>query len=172
MSPQPYIIELIHQPMGRIDAMQGLTERELRAWRTSSQMLHVLRARIGRQLQADSGLSNAEYSVLVLLAEAPDRRMRVYELGQEAGWEKSRTHHQLTRMCKRGLVTRERSGSRGVYAVLTAQGHAALKEAAPGHAQEVRRLFIDRLTPEELDQFADIAAKILDNLQATEQPPA
>ncbi|MFI0374174.1 MarR family winged helix-turn-helix transcriptional regulator [Actinomadura sp. 1N219] len=150
--------------------MQGLTERELRAWRTSFQMLQVLRARLGQQLQADSGLSNAEYSVLVLLSEAPDRRLRAYELGHAAGWEKSRTHHQLTRMCKRGLVTRERSGSRGVYAALTEKGLTAIKDAAPGHAQEVRRLFVDRLTPEELDQFAAIAAKILDNLQ-TQQPP-
>ncbi|WP_202818824.1 MarR family winged helix-turn-helix transcriptional regulator [Actinosynnema sp. ALI-1.44] len=149
---------------------QGLTERELRAWRVSFQMLELLRTRIEQQLQASSGLSNADYTVLALLSEAPDGRMRAYELSRVAGWEKSRLHHQLTRMCKRGLVTRERCGSRGMDAVITAKGLAALKEAAPNHAEEVRRLVIDRLTPEELDQFADIATKVLGNLQA-DQPP-
>ncbi|MFD0883143.1 MarR family winged helix-turn-helix transcriptional regulator [Streptosporangium algeriense] len=147
-------------------AQPGLTERELRAWRTSFQMVELLRTRVEQQLQASSGLSNADYTVLVLLAEAPDRRMRAYELGRAAGWEKSRMHHQLTRMERRDLVTREPCGSRGVYAALTAEGHAALRRAAPSHTEEVRRLFVDRLTPEELDRFADIAAKILDNLQA------
>ncbi|MDF5751492.1 MarR family transcriptional regulator [Spongiactinospora sp. TRM90649] len=151
-------------------AQLGLTERELRAWRTSFRMVELLRARIEQQLQADSGLSNADYTVLALLSEAPDRRMRSYELGRAAGWEKSRMHHQLTRMSRRGLIARERCGSRGIYSVLTEVGLAALKEAVPGHAQEVRRLFIERLTPEELEQFADLATKILSNLEA-DQPP-
>ncbi|WP_207756904.1 MarR family winged helix-turn-helix transcriptional regulator [Nonomuraea cypriaca] len=148
---------------------QGLTERELRAWRTSFRMLELLRTRIEQQLQASSGLSNADYTVLALLSEAPDGRMRAFELGRVADWEKSRLHHQLTRMSERGLVNRERCGSRGMYAVITANGLAALKEAVPSHAQEVRRLFVDHLTPEQLDQFADIAATILDRLQA-DQP--
>ncbi|RKT55527.1 MarR family winged helix-turn-helix transcriptional regulator [Saccharothrix australiensis] len=145
---------------------QRLSERELRAWRTSFRMLELLRTRVEQQLQASSGLSNADYTVLALLSEAPDGRMRPYELGQAAGWEKSRMHHQLTRMGKRGLVTREQCGSRGVDAVITAKGLATLKKAVPGHAREVRRLFVDPLTAEELDRFARIAGTILDNLQA------
>jgi hypothetical protein len=62
-----------------------------------------------------------------------------------AGWEKSRLHHQLARMCTRGLITQERYGSRGIYAAITAKGLAALKDAVPARAREVRRLFIDRL---------------------------
>ena len=57
-----------------------------------------------------------------------------------------------------------------MYAVITAQGLAALKAAAPSHAQEVRRLFIDRLTPEQIDQLVGIATVILGNLTA-DQPP-
>jgi DNA-binding MarR family transcriptional regulator len=147
---------------------QELTERELRAWRVTFQMQELLRARIERQLQASSGLSNADYGVLAVLSEAPDGRLRAYELARMTGWEKSRLHHQLTRMCTRGLITRERCGSRGIYAVITAKGLAALEEAAPSHAKEVRRLFIDGLTPEQLDQLADIATAILANLQADE----
>ncbi len=144
----------------------GLTEHELRAWRVSFEMVELLRTRIEQQLQASSGLSNADYTVLAVLSEAPGGRMRLYELGRVAGWEKSRLHHQLTRMSRRDLVLRERCGSRGMDAVITERGLAALEEAVPSHAQEVRRLFVDRLTPEELNRFADIAATILDGLRA------
>ena len=151
-------------------ASQGLTERELQAWRTSVQMLELLRTRIEQQLQASSALSLADYAVLSLLSEAPDGRMRLYKLARAADWEKSRLHHQLTRMGKRGLIDREPRGSRGMDAVITAKGLAAIKEAAPGHSQEVRRRFIDCLTPEELDQFAGIAGTVLDNLRADQEP--
>ena len=152
-------------------ALHGLTERELHAWRVSFQMLELLRTRIEQQLQASSGLSNADYTVLALLSEAPGRRMRLFELSQVAGWEKSRLHHQLSRMGTRGLVARERCGSRGMEAVITEEGLAALRKAAPSHAREVRRLFIDSLTVEELDQFAGIAATLLGKLQ-DDRPPA
>lgn len=92
--------------------------------------------------------------------------MRIYELARSAGWEKSRMHHQLTRMTTRGLVERERCGSRGMDVVLTSAGLDALTSAVPCHAQEVRRLFVDHLTPEELDRFADLSGTILENLRA------
>jgi DNA-binding MarR family transcriptional regulator len=148
---------------------QGLTERELRAWRAFLEMQELLRTRMEQQLQASSGLSYADYAVLAVLSEAPEGRLRAYELSRMTGWEKSRLHHQLTRMGTRGLITRERCGSRGINAVITAKGLAAIKEAAPSHAQEVRRLFIDRLTPEQIDQLADIATTVLGNLRA-DQP--
>ncbi|MFE7171284.1 MarR family winged helix-turn-helix transcriptional regulator [Streptomyces sp. NPDC057616] len=150
-------------------AQQGLSEHELRAWRVSFEMLELLRTRIEQHLQASAGLSNADYTVLAVLSEAPEGRMRIYELGRTAGWEKSRLHHQLTRMTKRGLIARERCGSRGMDAVITPEGLAAIKAAAPSHAQEVRRLFIDRLTPEELDRFAAISGTILDGLRQADK---
>jgi DNA-binding MarR family transcriptional regulator len=147
---------------------RGLTEHELSAWRRSIRMMELLRTRIEQQLQASSGLSNADHSVLSVLSEAPEGRLRAYELSRLTGWEKSRLHHQLSRMVKRDLIARERCGSRGIYVVLTEQGLAAIKGAAPGHSREVRRLFIDRLTPEELDQMACIADTVLDHLEADE----
>ncbi|WP_220039683.1 hypothetical protein [Nonomuraea aridisoli] len=46
---------------------------------------------------------------------------------------------------------------------------SAIRRAGRSRPVPGRRLFVDRLTPEELDRFADIATKILDGLQA-EQP--
>lgn len=149
-------------------APQDLTERELDAWRTSFQMFELLRNRIERQLHDHSGLSMADYSVLSLLSDAPGGRLRVFELGRAAGWEKSRLHHQLTRMTRRGLVKREPCGSRGMDAVITADGREAIETAAPSHSAQVRALFVDRLTAEQLRQFADMAGIVLDGLRAEE----
>lgn len=150
---------------------RGLNESELRAWRTFIKMEELLRTRLEQQLQASSGLSNADYTVLAVLSEAPEGRLRAFELSRAIGWEKSRLHHQLTRMRKRGLLTRERCGSRGIDVVITAEGLAAIKDAAPGHAEEVRRLFIDPLPPERLDQLAAISTTLLDHLR-TDRPSA
>ena len=141
-----------------------LTEREMTAWRTFYEMQEVLRGRLEQQLQEDSGLSNADYTVLVALSEAPGGRQRPVELGRRLGWEKSRLHHQLTRMCRRGLVQRRSGGGRAIYAAITAVGRKALTSAAPRHRQHVRHLVLDRLTPQQIDQLAVISRTILDGL--------
>lgn len=141
-----------------------LTEREMTAWRTFYEMQEVLRGRLEQQLQEDSGLSNADYTVLVALSEAPDGQQRAVELGRRLGWEKSRLHHQLTRMCRRGLVQRRSGDGRAIYAAITVAGRAALTAAAPRHRQLVRRLVLDHLTPQQIDQLAIISRTILDGL--------
>ncbi|MEO3821262.1 MarR family winged helix-turn-helix transcriptional regulator [Plantactinospora sp. B24E8] len=143
----------------------GLTERELDAWQTFFLMQEVVRARIEQQLQACGGLSNADYTVLAVLSEAPDRRLRIFQMGAALGWEKSRLHHQITRMCGRGLVERQRGDARAIHVALTPRGHAALAEAAPAHSRHVRELVIDRLTPAQIDQLAAISHTILDGLR-------
>ena len=150
---------------------QGLDERELRAWQTFMQMQEHLRGRIEQQLQACSGLSTADYSVLVVLSGEPGGRLRAFCLGATLGWEKSRLHHQLTRMARRGLVERQCGDARASYVQVTPQGLATLSQAAPGHSRHVRQLVIDRLTPQQLDQLAEISAAILDGLQYDSGPP-
>lgn len=132
--------------------------------RTFYEMQEVLRGRLEQQLLAHSGLSNADYTVLAALSEAREGRQRAVELGRRLGWEKSRLHHQLSRMCRRGLVERHSGEGRASYAAITAGGSAALRAAAPRHRQQVRRLVFDRLTPQQLDQLAEISRAILGGL--------
>ncbi|MET9088944.1 MarR family winged helix-turn-helix transcriptional regulator [Streptomyces sp. NPDC004237] len=144
---------------------RGLSERELRAWQTFFRMQEVLRGRIEQQLQTCSGLSTADYTVLTVLSGADDGRLRAIHLGTLMGWEKSRLHHQLTRMSKRGLIERHSGEARSTYVTLTPQGRQALTEAAPRHSDHVRGLLIDCLSPEQLDQLAEISAAVLDNIE-------
>lgn len=136
------------------------------AWRSFMQMQELLRGRLEQQLQADSGLSNADYTVLVVLSEAPQGASRVVEVGRALGWEKSRLHHQITRMCGRGLVTRRSGEGRSMHVTITAAGRQALEAAVPLHRQQVRELVLDRLTEQQLDQLASISQVIVAGLDA------
>jgi DNA-binding MarR family transcriptional regulator len=147
-------------------AQRPFSDREQTAWRTFYELQELLRGRLEQHLQADSGLSHADYTVLAVLSEADDHRLRAVELGQRLGWEKSRLHHQLTRMCTRGLVRRSSGDGRAVNVTITPEGRAALDTAIPLHREHVRRLVLDRLSPEQLDQLAAISGILRDGLQS------
>ena len=144
---------------------QSIDDRQMTVWRTFFEMQEVLRGRLEAQLQADSGLSNADYTVLVALSESPKDGLRAVDLGQRLCWEKSRLHHQLSRMTARGLVQRRNGPGRSVFAQITRAGRSALQAAVPGHSREVRRLFLDRLTSRQIGQLGEISRKILDGLR-------
>ena len=153
-----------------------LSRREQRAWRGFVLLQHRLTPRIAHDLQRETGLSAADYEVLVQLSEAPGARLRAFELGGLTQWEKSRLSHHITRMVDRGLVRREScpTDSRGAFVVMTAAGHKAIEAAAPRHVEHVRRWFIDSLTPEQLDALADISDAVLAKLDDEPEscPPA
>ncbi len=146
-----------------------LNADEQRAWRAYVRMSSLLPAQLNRQLQRDSGLTLPEYEVLVQLSETPARRLRPFQICEALNWEQSRLSHQLSRMERRGLVTREEceADGRGAFVVLTAAGAEAIGAAAPGHVAAVRSLIFDRLTGDQLAAFEQACSAIVDAL--TEQ---
>jgi len=146
-------------------ARRPFSDRQQTAWRAFYELQEVLRSRIEQHLQADSGLSHADYTVLSVLSEADGHRLRAIELGQRLGWEKSRLHHQLTRMCKRGLVRRSSGEGRAVNVTITSVGLSALQIAVPIHREHVRHLVLDRISPEQLDELGAISSTLLHGLQ-------
>ena len=150
-----------------------LTDSEQRAWRGYQAVQAQLSARLNRQLQSDSGLSLADYEVLVALTDRPGGRLRVFELAEALQWEQSRLSHHLARMQQRGLVNRKacRDDRRGSYVLLTAAGRRAIEAAAPGHVDAVQRLFFDGLTPEQVELVEMLSRRILARL-STEVEPA
>ncbi|MEV4297659.1 MarR family winged helix-turn-helix transcriptional regulator [Microbispora rosea] len=149
-----------------MNSPRWLDADEQRAWRAYLRMQGRLTARLNRQLQADSGLSLADYDVLVHLTDREEGRLRPYELQRDLQWEQSRLSHQLTRMQRRGLVRREEcvDDGRGAYVVITEEGRRAITAAAPGHVETVRRLFFDGLTREQVAALERLAADVLDRL--------
>lgn len=146
-----------------------LTEEEQRAWRGLLQMTSQLNARANRLLLQEYGISLADYEVLVALSEAPDGQLRVFEVADALAWEQSRVSHQLARMQRRGLITREgcATDARGAFAVLTTAGRAAIVRAAPAHVEQVRQLVFDELSHEQVSALTEITTRVLDRLAET-----
>jgi DNA-binding MarR family transcriptional regulator len=147
-----------------------LDEDEQHAWRGYLRMQGQLSARLNRQLQADSGLSLADFDVLVQLTDVPEARVRVSELARSLQWEKSRLSHHVARMERRGLVAREEctEDGRGAFVVLTDAGRDAIESAAPPHVDSVRRLVFDGLTPAQVRALSTITEQVLARLDADE----
>jgi DNA-binding MarR family transcriptional regulator len=148
--------------------VRWLDAREQRAWRALLAVQTELFAHLRRTLARDTGLSDADYAVLVHLSEAPEERLRIFELVAALQWEKSRLSHQLRRMEQRGLV--ERTGcetdGRGAFASLTDEGRGAIAAAAPLHVAEVRRHFADPLRADQLDALVEIGSAVLSSLES------
>ena len=146
-----------------------LTEEEQRAWRGLLRMTAQLNARANRLLLQEYGISLADYEVLVALSEAPEGQLRVFEVADALAWEQSRVSHQLARMQRRGLITREgcATDARGAFAVLTTAGRAAIERAAPAHVEQVRQLVFDELSHEQVSALTEITTRVLDRLAAT-----
>jgi DNA-binding MarR family transcriptional regulator len=146
-----------------------LTEEEQRAWRGLLRMTSQLNARANRLLLQEYGISLADYEVLVALSEAPEGQLRVFEVADALAWEQSRVSHQLARMQRRDLITREgcATDARGAFAVLTTAGRAAIERAAPAHVEQVRQLVFDELSHEQVSALTEITTRVLDRLAET-----
>lgn len=142
------------------------TRGELQTWREFLEATDALRATLAARLQSDTGLSPGDYAVLLALSETADTRMRSSELATKVGWERSRLSHHLGRMETRGLIRREKSAtdSRGAEIVLADPGATAFRTATAPHLRAIRELFVDALTPHQLEAAADIAAALSKHL--------
>ncbi|GAA2059888.1 MarR family transcriptional regulator [Streptomyces albiaxialis] len=137
-------------------APRWLDEQEMAAWHGFLEATSRVARHVEQQLKDEAGLSHAQYEILVRLSGAPDGEIRMTELAEGLFTTKSGLTYQVGQLEKRGLVTRRSCPTdvRGVLAVLTAEGRAALRDAAPGHVTAVREALIDVLDAEELAVLA------------------
>jgi DNA-binding MarR family transcriptional regulator len=140
-----------------------LSAEEQAAWRPFAALLFRLPAALDAQLQKDSGISHFEYMVLSALSEAPGRTLRMSDLAAMASGSLSRLSHVVSRMESRGWVRREACPGDGrfINAVLTEEGWAKVVATAPGHVAAVRKLLVDVLGPEELQDLGTISEHVL-----------
>jgi len=143
-----------------------LTDEEQQAWRATVQLSQLLLRQLDRDLTAH-GLNGRDYEILVELSEAPEHRLRMTDLADATSQSRSRLSHQITRMEQRGLVRRDdcEGDKRGTFAVLTKAGFATIERVAPHHVENVRRHYIDRLTPQQLEEIRSTFQPIVDYLR-------
>jgi DNA-binding MarR family transcriptional regulator len=144
-----------------------LDEEQQRAWRGVVKLYTKLPATLDSELQRAAGITLFEYEVLALLSESDRRTLQMSELAAGTNSSLSRLSHVVSRLEKRGWVTRQACphDGRAAQAVLTESGLAKVIQAAPDHVRAVRELVVDAITPAQLRQLGSAAAKIGDRIE-------
>jgi DNA-binding MarR family transcriptional regulator len=139
-----------------------LTAEEEELFRSFYVMRRGFDRALDAQLQRDHQVSISELEVLMALVRAPGRRLRVRELVEMTGWEKSRISHQVTRMAARGFVEREECADdkRASYIKLTGEGRRIVVRALPEHTATIRRILFDALDAEQQEHFLEISRRM------------
>ncbi|MFD2330800.1 MarR family winged helix-turn-helix transcriptional regulator [Cohnella sp. GCM10020058] len=141
-----------------------LTEAEMRIWHLWKGSFQRIFGRVIKELSEHTGLSEGDYGVLDRLALSGNGNLRQQELADSMDWDKSRLSHHLTRMEKRGLVTRKPIDTdRGVQVLITSAGQAALDEARPIVAKAIQKYFLTQLTEQDMDSIAKLAERTKTN---------
>ncbi|MEW2491270.1 MarR family transcriptional regulator [Streptomyces sp. NPDC048411] len=156
----------IRADAGPASTRRRLTSAELAVWRSLIDTTGELERRLGARLTEDSGLSPADYRVLLALSEVPGRRLRSSMLAAAIDWTRSRLSHQLGRLEKRGLIGREdcAEDNRGTEIVLTDAGAASFRAATAPHARAIKELFADALSPDQFAALDDILTSLRHHL--------
>lgn len=152
--------------MARKRTTRWLDEREAHLWRSWLAAIQALEGALGDELNRDSGLSSADYAVLVALSESSDGALRPRDLGRAILWARDRLSHQTRRMEQRGLIVREEctEDARGTIIRLTPAGRTAIEQAAPKHVAASRAYFFDLLSDDEIDMLTNVCDRIFGNL--------
>ena len=137
--------------------------RQWEAWRGFIRLHASLVHELDRELVESHGLPLHEFEVLLLLDGAPDGRLRMSELADRALLSQSGLTRLVDRLERAGLVERLRCAAdrRGLYASLTDEGRRRFAETGQTHFDGVRRLFFDRLTPEQVEALAGVWEALL-----------
>ena len=134
----------------------------LAAWRALLEAHAAVTDLLERELEQERGLPLSKFEVLLKLAEAPGGRLRMLELAHSVLLSKSGLSRLVDRMEEAELVRRERcpSDRRGAYAVLTDQGRALLRRAAPVHLRGIQEHFARHLADDEVQVLVDVLGKV------------
>lgn len=142
---------------------------QLAAWRALLTVHAQLTERMDRALQEGGAIPLHWYDALLGLYEAPERRLRLSELASVAQLSRSGLSRLVDRLEEAGLLRREACGddARGAFAVLTAEGVAALRRAWGIYGREIQRLFGQHVS---VGDAATIASALGRVLEAIAQP--
>lgn len=140
-----------------------LTAEEREAWLCLSAVMFQLPGQLENQLQKESGLGFVEYLVLAMLSESPHTRLSMSELSTQTNTRAARLSRVVKRLEEDGLVQRTTSETDKRVSIchLTDAGLQKVREAAPGHVDQVRRSVFNHLTKRQVSQLASIGEALL-----------
>jgi DNA-binding MarR family transcriptional regulator len=134
-------------------------------WRTFLRTHAAVVRKLERDLAGEVGMPLAWYDVLLQLAEAPERRLRMADLADRVLLSRSGLTRLVDRLQSAGLVMREPypGDARGLYTVLTAAGLDRLRGAAPIHLAGVQGYWLSKFSDADLRELDRLLAQLEDD---------
>ena len=144
-----------------------MKDLDSKAWRAFHKIGTSLLPHLGRQVSNHSGISGAEYVVLVALSELPVPSVNLNRLATGLGWEISRMSHQVSRMDEAGLVkkTKNLEDSRCFDVSITAKGRKIAEAAIPLQSKEINHCFSQVLTQAQMKSLIEISEAISNHMK-------
>lgn len=123
------------------------------------------------RLRGRVGLSLGWYDVLLELRVAPDRRLTMSALGDRVVLSRTRVSRVVDELVTAGLVIREPNpdDARSAFAVLTAEGLAQYRRAAPVYLAAIEEGFARVFTDDELRVLRSLLQRTRDMDRALEE---
>ncbi len=146
----------------------NLSDAELRAWQAFLHAHNQVTRRLDAELRAEHELPLNDYDVLLRLARAPDRRLRMTDLAERVMMSPSGLTRVVDRLAAAGLVRRDRfdGDARVMLARLTDKGSVVLRQAARTHLRGIREHFTGQMT---LAQLREVTSA-LETIAGPHQP--
>ena len=138
------------------------------AWELYFTTTARLTERIEAALKCKAGLSMPEYSVLLMTDRAGEAGIRPSVLAHKVVFSRSRLTHTMKRLESRDLISRRpcQGDGRGGLVFLTDAGKHLFDEAAIVQRDVIRRLFLDDITPEEIDMLTGLFTRVSERLDS------
>jgi DNA-binding MarR family transcriptional regulator len=143
-------------------------DKHLAAWRAFITAHALIIERIDHDLAQAKKIPLHWYDVLIELYEAPEKRLRLHEIAQRVVLSRSGLTRLVDRLEQSGYLQRQSDPDdrRGYYAVITAEGVQALREAWQVYGKGVQQYFAAHLSAEQSDQlvalFSGMVAQLRD----------
>jgi DNA-binding MarR family transcriptional regulator len=136
---------------------ERLSDLEMEAWQALLHAHHRVVRILDAELRNGHGLTMGDYDVLLRLARAPDRRLRMSDLAERVMISPSGLTRAVDALVRDGWVERcrDQSDARVVHARLTDAGLERLRAASRTHLNGVREHFTGRLSEDQLREVAD-----------------
>jgi DNA-binding MarR family transcriptional regulator len=149
---------------------EGAGDPVLDAWRGLLVAHSRLVPAVEADLRAAGQVPLSWYDVLLELNAAPERRLRMSELGHRAVLSRTRVSRVVDELAAAGLAERQpdQADGRSSFAVLTDRGRDALRRAWPVYREAIRRHLTARLSADQCRELAALLGQVTAGAEADE----
>ncbi|WP_230987289.1 MarR family winged helix-turn-helix transcriptional regulator [Mycolicibacter heraklionensis] len=152
--------------------LPGLEDIEQNSWHEFVESSTGLLAALNRSLMGRHRLDLSELRLLDVLAKSDTGSVRMSDLAAALMLLRSRVTWLTRRLESRGLVRRIPipGDGRGVRAELTPEGRMRLGEARKTYAEQIRRLYVNQMSRQQMLALGASCRQINASLEAAELP--